>query len=60
MVAPQVTLGLDGLDLPPDALVVVLENVVVNEPIDAARFRFTVPDGVDVVGKPVTVNLTGD
>jgi hypothetical protein len=32
----------------------------VNEPIDAARFRFTVPDGVDVVGKPVTVNLTGD
>ena len=40
--------------------VVVLENVVVNEPIDAARFRFTVPDGVDVVGKPVTVNLTGD
>ena len=40
--------------------VVVLENVVVNEPIDAARFRFTVPDGVDVVGKPVTINLTGD
>jgi TrmH family RNA methyltransferase len=27
VVAPQVTLGLDGLDLPPDALVVVLENV---------------------------------
>jgi outer membrane lipoprotein carrier protein len=40
--------------------VVVLENVVVNEPIDAARFRFTVPDDVDVVGKPVTVSLTGD
>jgi len=40
--------------------VVVLQNVVVNEPIDAARFRFAVPDGVDVVGKPVTANLTGD
>jgi outer membrane lipoprotein carrier protein len=40
--------------------VVVLENVVVNEPIDAARFRFAVPDDVDVVGKPVTANRTGD
>jgi len=40
--------------------VVVLQNVVVNEPIDAARFRFDVPDDVDVVGKPVTANLTGD
>ncbi len=40
--------------------IVVLENVVVNEPIDAARFRFTVPDDVDVVGKPVAANLTGD
>ena len=40
--------------------IVVLENVVVYEPIDAARFRFTVPDDVDVVGKPVTANLTGD
>ena len=40
--------------------VVVLRDVVVNEPIDAARFRFTVPDDVDVVGKPVTANLTGD
>jgi len=40
--------------------VVVLKNVVVNEPIDSARFRFAVPDGVDVVGKPVTANLTGD
>jgi outer membrane lipoprotein carrier protein len=40
--------------------VVVLKNVVVNEPIDAARFRFAVPDDVDVVGKPVTANRTGD
>ena len=40
--------------------IVVLENVVVNEPIDAARFRFTVPDDVDVVGRPVAANLTGD
>ena len=40
--------------------VVVLRNVVVNEPIDAARFRFAVPDDVDVVGKPVTANLTDD
>jgi outer membrane lipoprotein carrier protein len=40
--------------------VVVLKNVVVNEPIDAARFRFAVPDDVDVVGKPVAVSLTGD
>ena len=40
--------------------VVVLKNVVVNEPIDAERFRFAVPDDVDVVGKPVTANRTGD
>jgi outer membrane lipoprotein carrier protein len=40
--------------------VVVLNNVVVNEPIDASRFRFAVPDDVDVVGKPVTANLAGD
>ena len=40
--------------------VVVLKNVVVNEPIDAARFRFAVPDDVDVVGKPVAASLTGD
>lgn len=40
--------------------VVLLENVAVNEPIDAARFQFAVPDDVDVVGKPVTADLTGD
>jgi outer membrane lipoprotein carrier protein len=40
--------------------VVVLRNIVVNEAIDASRFRFAVPDDVDVVGKPVTANFTGD
>ncbi len=40
--------------------VVVLKNIVVNAAIDASRFRFTVPDDVDVVGKPVTANFTGD
>ena len=39
---------------------VVLENVVVNEPIDAARFEFVVPDGVDVVGKPVAAKVSAD
>jgi outer membrane lipoprotein carrier protein len=40
--------------------VVVLKNVAVNEPIDAARFEFAVPDDVDVVGKPVAANLPAD
>lgn len=40
--------------------VVVLSNVVVNEAIDAARFQFTVPDDVDVVGKPVAAELISD
>jgi outer membrane lipoprotein carrier protein len=31
---------------------VALENVLVNEPIDAARFEFAVPEDVDLVGKP--------
>jgi outer membrane lipoprotein-sorting protein len=35
----------------------VLKNVAVNEPIDAGRFKFVVPDDVDVVGKPVAANL---
>ena len=39
---------------------VVLNNVVVNEPIDDARFEFAVPDGVDVVGKPVAAKLKAD
>ena len=48
---------LDNLE---QTTVVVLENVVVNEPIDAARFEFVVPDGVDVVGKPVAAKLLAD
>lgn len=40
--------------------VVMLKNVAVNEPIDAARFQFAVPDDVDVVGKPVTADATGN
>lgn len=48
---------LDNLE---QTTVVVLENVVVNEPIDAARFEFAVPDGVDVVGKPVAAKLSAD
>lgn len=32
---------------------VSLYDVVVNEPIDAARFEFAVPDDVDLVGDPV-------
>jgi len=31
---------------------VALHDVKVNEPIDAARFEFQVPDGVDLVGTP--------
>ena len=46
---------LDNLE---QTTVVVLKNVTVNAPIDASRFRFAVPDGVDVVGKPVAASLT--
>ena len=31
---------------------VALNDVKVNEPIDAARFRFDIPENVDVVGAP--------
>jgi outer membrane lipoprotein carrier protein len=48
---------LDNLE---QTTVVVLNNVVVNAPIDAARFEFAVPDGVDVVGKPVAAEFTAD
>ena len=48
---------LDNLE---QTTVVVLKNVIVNEPIDVARFEFAVPDGVDVVGKPVAAKLTAD
>ena len=37
---------------------VALYGVIVNEPIDAARFKFSTPDGVDVVGVPVTVEVS--
>ena len=48
---------LDNLE---QTTIVMLKNVVVNAPIDASRFQFTVPDDVDVVGKPVAANLTSD
>jgi outer membrane lipoprotein carrier protein len=32
---------------------VSLYEVAINDPIDAGRFRFDIPDGVDVVGTPV-------
>jgi outer membrane lipoprotein carrier protein len=37
---------------------VALDNVAVNEPIDAGRFEFVVPADVDVVGQPASANLT--
>ncbi len=37
---------------------VALHDVTVNEPIDAERFEFSVPDGVDVVGTPVTIEAS--
>lgn len=48
---------LDNLE---QTTVVVLRNVVVNEPIDASHFEFAVPEDVDVVGKPVAANQTAD
>jgi outer membrane lipoprotein-sorting protein len=39
---------------------VALDNVIVNEPIDAGRFEFVVPTGVDVVGQPASAKLTAD
>ena len=48
---------LDNLE---QTTVVVLKNVVVNEPIDASSFDFAPPDGVDVVGKPVAASQTAD
>ena len=40
--------------------VVVLNNVIVNEPIEATHFQFAVPDGVDVVGKPAAASVAAD
>ena len=37
---------------------VALHDITVNEPIDAERFEFSVPDGVDVVGTPVTIEAS--
>jgi outer membrane lipoprotein carrier protein len=48
---------LDNLE---QTTVVVLKNVVVNEAIDTTHFEFVVPDGVDVVGRPVAANQTVD
>ena len=48
---------LDNLE---QTTVVVLKNVRVNQPIDPARFEFSVPADVDVVGKPVAARLTAD
>lgn len=39
---------------------VSLDNVTVNEPIDAGRFEFVVPEDVDVVGQPASPELTAD
>ncbi len=36
---------------------VALSNVTINEPLDSERFVFVVPDGVDVVGTPVTAEV---
>lgn len=36
---------------------VALNNVKINEPIDAQRFDFQVPDGVDLVGTPVVAEV---
>lgn len=33
---------------------IALHDVTINEPIDAERFEFSAPDGVDVVGVPIT------
>jgi outer membrane lipoprotein carrier protein len=39
---------------------VTLENVVVNESIAAERFEFSVPEGVDLVGRPAVAANTAD
>jgi outer membrane lipoprotein-sorting protein len=40
---------LDNLE---QTTVVTLDDVAVNEPVDAAQFDFDVPEDVDVVGTP--------
>ena len=46
----------DNLD---QTTLVSLYDVAVNETIDASRFQFRVPDGVDVVGTPVVAEAAG-
>jgi len=41
----------DNLD---QTTLIALHDIKLNEPIDAARFDFVVPDGVDLVGTPAT------
>jgi outer membrane lipoprotein carrier protein len=40
----------DNLD---QTTLVAMHDILLNEPIDAERFRFVPPEGVDVVGKPL-------
>jgi outer membrane lipoprotein carrier protein len=39
---------------------VEFEDLVINEPLDAGRFDFVVPDEVDVVGTPVMVGAPAE
>ena len=45
----------DNLD---QTTVVALHDVEVNAPIDAARFRFDVPEDADVVGTPAVADVS--
>jgi outer membrane lipoprotein carrier protein len=46
---------LDNLE---QTTLVEMRDVAVNEMIDPTRFRFAVPDDVDVVGSPIVADLT--
>jgi outer membrane lipoprotein carrier protein len=37
---------------------VALSDVTINEPINAERFEFSPPEGVDVVGIPITAEVS--
>ena len=37
---------------------VALDDVAINEPIEAERFAFAIPDGVDVIGQPANIEST--
>ena len=39
---------------------VEFKDLVVNAPLDAGRFEFVVPDGVDVVGTPVAAEAMSE